>query len=40
MLGTDEVSWIDAYHAGVFARLAERVRPETRDWLARATAPL
>lgn len=35
-----EIAFFDAYHAGVRARLLDRVLPETRDYLVAATAPL
>jgi Xaa-Pro aminopeptidase len=35
-----ERDWLDAYHAHVHERLAPLVASETRDWLARACAPL
>ena len=37
---TDEVAWLDAYHARVREVLSPLVDPATRDWLARATRPL
>ena len=35
-----EVDWLNAYHARVAAELSPLVTPETRDWLARACAPI
>jgi Xaa-Pro aminopeptidase len=40
MMTAEEIGWLDAYHADVRDRLAPLVAPETRDWLAAATAPL
>jgi len=40
MLGTEESSWLDAYHARVREALAPIVDAPTRDWLIAATAPL
>ncbi len=33
-------AWVDAYHARVAAEIGPLLDPETRAWLARATAPL
>lgn len=35
-----ETRWLNAYHARVAAELAPCVSPATRDWLARACAPI
>ena len=40
MLGPDEIAWLDAYHARVAETLAPDLDPETRRWLAAATALL
>jgi Xaa-Pro aminopeptidase len=40
LLDTDERAWLDGYHARVRAVLEPLVETETRDWLARACAPL
>ena len=40
LLSTQERDWLNAYHARVDSALAQRVAPETRDWLARACAPI
>ena len=40
MLDAGERAWIDAYHAGVFARLETLVPADVRKWLAEETAPL
>ena len=40
LLTVDEITWLDAYHAGVREALAPLVEAPTRDWLAIATAPL
>ncbi len=39
-LAPHERAWVDAYHAEVVEKLGPRLSPETRDWLAQATAPL
>jgi Xaa-Pro aminopeptidase len=36
----DELAWLDAYHARVRDEIGPLVDPETRAWLAQATAPL
>ena len=36
----DEIAWLDAYHARVRAELSPLLDAESRDWLARAAAPL
>ena len=40
LLSNQERDWLNAYHARVVSALAPRVAPETRDWLARACAPI
>jgi Xaa-Pro aminopeptidase len=40
LLGAEETAWLDAYHARVREALTPLVDAPTRDWLARATAPL
>jgi Xaa-Pro aminopeptidase len=40
LLTAAETAWLDAYHARVEAALEAHVSPQTRDWLARACAPL
>jgi len=40
LLTAAEADWLNAYHARVEAELAPLVGPETRDWLARACAPI
>jgi Xaa-Pro aminopeptidase len=40
LLTTDEIAWLDAYHARVRAELAELLDADTMAWLVRATAPL
>ena len=40
LLSTQERDWLNAYHARVDSALGSRVAPETRDWLARACAPI
>lgn len=40
LLSPDERDWLNAYHAGVFERIAPRVSEKTRLWLQEATAPL
>jgi Xaa-Pro aminopeptidase len=40
LLDADEISWLDAYHARVREALTPLLDAPTRDWLARATAPL
>lgn len=39
-LSPDERAWLDAYHAGVLAKLSPRLSAPARDWLAAACAPL
>jgi Xaa-Pro aminopeptidase len=40
MLTAPERSWVDNYHARVYATLADRLSETERDWLAEAAAPL
>ena len=40
LLTSDEIAWLDAYHARVLAEIAPLVDAETRIWLAQATAAL
>jgi Xaa-Pro aminopeptidase len=40
LLSSDEIAWLNAYHARVRKALSPRVDRATRQWLARATAPL
>ncbi|MDQ0348431.1 aminopeptidase P family protein [Ancylobacter vacuolatus] len=40
LLTPDEVAWLDAYHARVFAEIGPLVDEATRSWLQAATAPL
>jgi Xaa-Pro aminopeptidase len=40
LLGADEISWFNAYHARVRKALAPLVDPATRKWLKEATRPL
>ncbi len=40
LLTPGERDWVDAYHARVRETLSPGLDPETRGWLARATAPL
>ncbi|TNC52945.1 aminopeptidase P family protein [Rubellimicrobium rubrum] len=40
LLSHDERVWIDAYHAGVLARIAPRVEGSALEWLRTACAPL
>ena len=40
LLSQAERDWLDAYHAGVQARIAPLVGPAARDWLTAACAPL
>ena len=40
MLSIEEVSWLDAYHAEVRARLSPLVEGDARAWLERRTEPL
>jgi Xaa-Pro aminopeptidase len=40
MMTTEEIAWLDAYHARVRDSLAPLLDAQTRDWLIAATAPL
>jgi Xaa-Pro aminopeptidase len=40
LLQPEEIAWLDAYHARVLQTIGPDVDPETRAWLAQATAPL
>jgi Xaa-Pro aminopeptidase len=40
LLRPDEVAWLDAYHAGLPAKLNHLLEPEERDWLKRMVKPL
>ena len=40
MLSNAERDWIDGYHADTLSLLAPRLDDATRDWLAKACAPL
>lgn len=40
LLTQAEIDWINAYHARVHAEIAEALPTETRDWLAKVTAPI
>jgi Xaa-Pro aminopeptidase len=40
VMSVDEVAWLDAYHARVREEISPLLDERTRDWLARATAPL
>jgi Xaa-Pro aminopeptidase len=40
LLSREEITWLDAYHAQVFERLALELDDETRAWLQAATRPL
>jgi Xaa-Pro aminopeptidase len=40
MLTEPERKWVDAYHARVYATLADRLEEDEREWLAEAAAPL
>ncbi len=39
-LNSDEITWIDAYHAQTAEKLRPHLPPDTADWLTQATAPL
>jgi Xaa-Pro aminopeptidase len=39
-LAPDERAWLDAYHAGVRARVGPQLSTAARDWLALAAAPI
>jgi Xaa-Pro aminopeptidase len=40
MLTTAERAWVDAYHARVYATLADRLDEREREWLAEAAGAL
>jgi Xaa-Pro aminopeptidase len=40
LLGTEEIAWLDAYHAGVREALSPSLDRETLAWLADATRPV
>ena len=40
LLNAAERNWVDAYHTRVLAELSAGLEPDTRQWLARACAPL
>ena len=40
LMTTDEIAWVDAYHANVRETLMPLVTEDTRTWLGAATAPL
>jgi Xaa-Pro aminopeptidase len=40
LLDTDEISWLNAYHAHVRAALSPHAEPALRKWLKRATRPI
>jgi Xaa-Pro aminopeptidase len=40
LLTRDECDWLDAYHARVYALLADDLDKDERAWLADATAPV
>ena len=40
LLSPEEIDWLDAYHARVFAEVGPLVEPDVRHWLEAATAPL
>ena len=40
LLGDAELEWLNDYHRMVFNMLADRLKPEEREWLSRKTAPL
>jgi len=40
LMSTEEISWLDNYHARVAATLAPLVEPQTRTWLEGVTRPL
>ena len=40
LMSTEEISWLDEYHARVAATLAPLVEPQTRTWLEGVTRPL
>jgi Xaa-Pro aminopeptidase len=40
LLDSEEIAWIDAYHARVFRKISPLVEPEVRRWLRVATRPI
>jgi Xaa-Pro aminopeptidase len=40
IMTADEIAWLDAYHARVFAEIGPQLDADDRAWLASATAPL
>jgi Xaa-Pro aminopeptidase len=40
LMSSDEIAWLDAYHARVAETLSPLVDAGTRAWLAAATSPL
>ena len=40
MLSTDEIAWINEYHANVWTEISPRVEGEVKDWLKAACAPI
>lgn len=40
LLRSDEIAWLNAYHARVYDIIAPQIDEETRRWLCAATAPL
>jgi Xaa-Pro aminopeptidase len=40
LMTTDEIDWLDAYHARVHAEIGPLVDGEVLGWLDEATAPL
>jgi Xaa-Pro aminopeptidase len=40
LMTSDEIAWLDGYHASVLAEIAPLVDGETLKWLEAATAPL
>ncbi|MCK5444476.1 MAG: M24 family metallopeptidase C-terminal domain-containing protein, partial [Rhodospirillaceae bacterium] len=40
LLSPSEISWLDAYHAGVFERLSSTLSDDVKTWLKVQTAPL
>ncbi len=40
LMSPQEVAWLDAYHAQVWAEVSPRVEGEVLEWLRAATLPL
>lgn len=40
ILSTEEVGWLDSYHARVLREIGELVPPDVRGWLGEACLPL